>query len=145
MWKSEQFGLGFLSEVNHDFVASRGAAAPVNWLDRFDMFSTTTYATFAVLNVGLVIAWHGTLEGHLNGMSASDVGARELVVVGSNELAHMAASIVASHSLLLLETVLHSTPTIHPFDWLEHLLRVIAALFCVAEGLTSAELLAGYE
>ena len=54
-------------------------------------------------------------------------------------------SIVASHSLLLLETVLHSTPTIHPFDWLEHLLRVIAALFCVAEGLTSAELLAGYE
>ena len=50
--------------------------------------------------------------------------------MGANDMMHMVASLVASHSLLLLATVLHSTPTLHPFDYLTHLLRVIEVRAC---------------
>jgi hypothetical protein len=40
---------------------------------------------------------------------------------------------------------MHSTPTLHPFDYLTHLLRAIEALFTSAEALRSWRLLAGAE
>ena len=86
-----------------------------------------------------MLAWHGTLEGSLG-----DEGMNELVLVGVDEVLHMVASFVASHALLLLATVLHSTPTLHPFDYLVWLLFAIQGLFCAAEALRTGKLLGGF-
>ena len=155
MWKDESFGLGFLSEINRELAknkqkASDGAAggggylskyAASIWSARLSIMVTTLYATLSVVNIGLVIAWHGTTEGALG----EDGGTKEAVLVGVDETSHMVGSLFFSHTLLLLATVLHSTPTLHPFDYLAHLLRAIEVLFCTSEAMTTLKLLAGYD
>ena len=63
MWRAEQFGLGFLSELNQDFSIARAAAKAAEAERRDEakpaetcgdvagMVTTTTYASLAVLNI----------------------------------------------------------------------------------------------
>jgi len=139
MWRNDQFGLGMLSEVNAAFGAKR-ASPQGERTEAVSMMAKTVYATLAVLNIGLAVAFDGSAHGR---HELVDDGLRHGLLVAFDQLTHIAADVVASHSLLLLATVLHATPTIEPFNYLTWLLRVVEALWCLAEILTFLSLMAG--
>ena len=147
MWKADQFGLGFISEVNPDFFRSRqqqqqGEGCGFSW-PQAQLIIVTSYAGVSVVNICLAIAWvqhHGLWDGQ-------EVLAHMLEHDGPyldvEEMLSACTSWVVSHTILLLATVLHATPTIEPFNYLTWLLRVVEALWCLAEILTFLSLMAG--
>ena len=88
-----------------------------------------------VLNIG-VIGAHSS-----SGIGADVVAMRGPRLVKAGDVTSSVASLVASHSILLLTTILHQAPTLSPYDFLAVMLRIIASLFAVSEALKSIQLL----
>jgi hypothetical protein len=140
MWKSEQFGLGFIREINPLFHKNR-EAAPSNKGDR-DGFaggwdSQLTLAFFmlnaAVSAINLILnrGWQRYTCRLLGDCSfVKRLLSRDRL--GLEELFTSLTGWVASHSMLLLATVVHYTPSLHPYDYLLSLLRGVNTLFLVS-------------
>jgi len=131
MWKSEQFGLGFLSEMNRAFASSTVTVWDTGQQLAFMLYFT--YATLAVLNIALAVHWNGRLA-----TADATSGIQRLMEAG--DVVSSCISFVASHSLLLLGTVVHATPSLHPFDYLLQLMRGVSALLCINEMITFIKL-----
>ena len=140
MWRSDQFGLGLLSEVNAVFGSKRDSTRGRDEKgEAASMMVKTVYATLAVLDIGLAVAYDGSEGGQRELLSA---GPRHAAFVTLDQATQLAADLVASHTLLLLATILHATPTIEPFNYLTWLLRAVELLWCTREALTIFGLLA---
>jgi len=113
-------------------------------IEHASMMASTLYTALAVLNTGLALAWHGIPTQVTNPLFVTSSLVQDFVI-RAHVVLNCAASLVASHSLLLLAAVLHATPTRRPFGYLTHLLRLIEVLFCASEALTTVELLCGLE
>ena len=106
------------------------------WQDRLQLQIATWYATLVVLNVCIAHAW-----------TFSEVGAFEIAARGSglmtaSDVFSVGASLLASHAILLLGTVLHQTPHAGPpYALLVVLLRIVSFLFLVAELLRTVQML----
>ncbi len=133
MWKSEQFGLGFIREINPIFKA-HAAARP----DR-DGFAGGTAsqlalavfmlnATVSAINLILNRGWqrHACRFEHECTLFDRLLSQDKL---GLEELFTSLTAWVAAHSMLLLATVVHWTPNLHPYDYLLWLMRGVSTLF----------------
>ena len=103
--------------------------------DVADVRLTRVRPTVVVLNIGIIGAHNAS------GVGASSVAARGPTLVSAGDVTSSIASLVASHSILLLTTILHQTPTLRPYDFLAWMLRIIAMLFALSEALKSIQLL----
>ena len=134
MWKQGKYGLGMLSSLNDSAFAGRRGWC---WHDRLQLQLATWYATLVVLNIGLMKAWDHSKLGNET-IKVYGIGLQIITDVFSE-----GASLIASHAILLLGTIVHMTPQVHPFVLLVRLLRLTCLLFVIAEVLKSAELLSG--
>ena len=91
----EQFGLGFLSEMNRFFAsAERNVNSGWDWSDQVTFTLYYTYAIVAVLNIGLVLQWNDHLK-----MKHDFFGGQMLMEF--DDIVSSTTSFVSSHSLLL--------------------------------------------
>ena len=134
MWKAEQHGLGFMSEMNSVLAKD---APPVNIWDQVMLMLATLLATITVLNLGLSHAYN--VEYYEPAQTNSDL--ISLFYDVDDFLDSLTACVIA-HAVLLLETVLHATPSIRPYDYLQGLLRVVMVLLLIHEILTTTKLVA---
>jgi hypothetical protein len=132
MWKSEQHGLGFMSEMNG--VLSKGMK-PLDFWDQVVLMATTLLATGTVLNLGLAHAYN---EVHVAEYDHSPV---VQALSDAHDTLSSFTPFVTAHAILLLKTVLHATPSISPYDYLIGVMRLVTALLLIHEVLTSIELL----
>ena len=134
MWKAEQHGLGFMSEMNGVLAKD---AKPVNIWDQVTLMLTTLLATTTVLNLGLS---HAYTAAENKALPTHHTDLVEWFFDIHDFLDSVSACVIA-HAILLLETVLHATPSIHPYDYLQGLMRVVMLLLLIHEVLTTVELL----
>mmetsp|Transcript_90987 Transcript_90987/g.273312 ORF Transcript_90987/g.273312 Transcript_90987/m.273312 type:complete len:160 (+) Transcript_90987:1-480(+) len=134
MWKSEKFGLKAMSEMNRAFVAPNAEVKGWRWVEQLVFTMYFSFATLAVLNIGLVLQWNDYLQ-----TTHALNGGQLLMEV--DDIVTSAISFTVSHSLLLLGTVVHATPSLHPFDYLLILMRGVSGLFCLGEIVTFAKLM----
>ena len=152
MWKAEQFGLGFIREINHTPRVPRATASDSSLLHHSPLAATPTGADTAVqnpiveqlslaaymangvlsaLNVSLSWVWHAHADSEMLGLQHA--GAEALLE--SEELLSDMTSFVAAHGMLLLATAVHFTPTLQPYGHLLWLMRGIAVLLLAASAL----------
>jgi len=135
MWKAEQHGLGFMSEMNS--VLSKGAR-PIDGWDQAVLMATTLLATGTVLNLGLVFAYN---EVHVHDWEKFTHSPIVQVFSDVHDTLSSFIPCVTAHAILLLKTVLHASPNISPYDYLIGVMTLVTFLFLVHEILTSIELL----
>ena len=160
MWKAEQFGLGFLSEINEDFVPehdsskspkaeaepqqqapgsiSSSADAPVtsrlhqadgsHFVDQCFLAVYLVNGALSALNFSLSYVWHVYTSFEMYSDRAEHVEA----LLETEELISDLTAFIAAHSMLLLATAVHFTPTLQPYGYLLWLLRGISMLFLCA-------------
>ena len=98
---------------------------------------TTLLATTTVLNLGLS---HAYTAAENKALPTHHTDLVEWFFDIHDFLDSVSACVIA-HAILLLETVLHATPSIHPYDYLQGLMRVVMLLLLIHEVLTTVELL----
>ena len=149
MWKNEQFGLGFVTEINEDFSEARRAAADAaadaehapkagvlnvardRWSHATDLFFLAMYlfnGALSTLNFSLSYVWYvyNSFEQY------SDRAWNVEALLEAEELISDITAYIAAHSMLLLATAVHFMPTLQPFGYLLWLLRGISILFLCA-------------
>ena len=178
MWKLEQFGLGFIGEINNDFAAAREQARvtfeedslreqararreegaegsledspepgdPVSpacgrnkhafahksgatlCIEKLFLAMYLCNGALSALNFSLSYVWHvyATFDEY-----SSRAGQVESLIE-MEELTSDVTIFVASHSMLLLATAVHFTPTLQPYGYLLWLLRGVSLLFLFA-------------
>ena len=147
MWKAQQFGLGFIREVNDIFKAF---AKPIDWRQQVFMAIYTTTAALCALNLALNYGWHASLRKEEAAMAADHpaaAAAARTALPAHDELLHWSQLLtdltgwVASHGMLMLATVVHQTPDIHPFDYLLWVMRLTSVCLLGSAALRCARYL----
>ena len=116
MWKAHQFGLGFIREVNEIF---RAFERPIDWRQQVALAVYTATAAVCALNLALKNGWHATL-------GAWDHHTADSELLYASQLLTDVAGWLAAHGMLLVATVVHRTPSFHPYDYLLVMMRVTA-------------------
>jgi hypothetical protein len=164
MWKNEQFGLGFITEINEDFAEARRAAAKEEyapteehasteehtptagvlnvvrdrWSHAIDLFFLAMYlfnGALSTLNFSLSYVWYV----YNSFEQYSDLEWNVEGLLEADELISDITAYIAAHSMLLLATAVHFMPTLQPFGYLLWLLRGISLLFLCAGALRCAK------
>ena len=139
MWKAQQFGLGFIREVNSVFSAF---ARPIDAKQQMSIAVYTTTAALCALNLALNHLWHQRLEAVWSvGGRVHFVPERLTFTAQAEELLTDITGLVASHGMLLVATVVHQTPDLHPFDYLLWVMRGVSAALLASAGLRCARYL----
>ena len=139
MWKAQQFGLGFVREVNAIFTAF---AKPIDLKQQLSIGVYTTTVALCALNLALNHSWHERVEtvwsqdGHIR-----FVPEVLTVTAQAEELFTDISGLVASHGMLLVATVVHQTPDLHPFDYLLWVMRGVSVTLLASAGLRCARYL----
>ena len=155
MWKGEQFGLGFIRDLNPLYLKTGGremgatalwtpptmttCTASVDdkegyagaWSQQLMLAVYMGNAVLATINVALNRGWHE--HAAASGYSV-ETSAEELVADG--------IAWVAAHGMLLTYTVVHFTPSLHPYDYLLQLMRGVATLFLIDSAMRCARYVA---
>lgn len=155
MWKGEQFGLGFIRDLNPLYLkpgrevgatalrrpapTTTTCTASVDdkegyagaWSEQLMLAVYMGNAALATINIALNRGWHEHAEA--SGYSV-ETSAEELVADG--------IAWVAAHGMLLTYTVVHFTPSLHPYDYLLHLMRIVATLFLADSAMRCARYVA---
>lgn len=152
MWKNEQFGLGFINEINDDFAEARGGmtneeqmhsagllqSTKDRWSHVADLFFLAMYllnGALSTLNFSLSYVWYvyNSFEAY------SDRAWNVEALLEVEELLSDITVYIAAHSMLLLATAVHFMPTLQPFGYLLWLLRGVSVLFLTAGALRCAK------
>jgi len=131
MWKAEQFGLGFIREINLSFKGDIDLADEQRRYAFVEQLSLAIYmanGALAALNVCLAYVWHvhADFERLMLSISLGRVEAEALLL--TDELMTETVAFIASHCMLLLATAVHFTPSLQPYGYLLWLMRAIAML-----------------
>lgn len=139
MWKAQQFGLGFIREVNSIFAAF---AKPIDAVDQVSIGAYTTTVALCALNLALNNAWHTLAEeAWRDGGRVHFVPERLSATARAEELLTDLTGLVAATGMLLVATVVHQTPDIKPFGYLLWVMRAVALAFLASATLRCARYL----
>lgn len=131
MWKAEQFGLGFIREINFSFQGKIDLADEQHRYALVEQLSLALYmanGALAALNVCLAYVWHAhaDFERVMLGVSLGRIEAEALLL--ADELMTETVAFLASHCMLLLATAVHFTPSLQPYGHLLWLMRAVAVV-----------------
>ena len=117
MWKAEQFGLGFISEIHRNQVAT---GTDPKGVDISQQGFLLVYVILGVVSIlDMCHTWYLRHDHVERGVSS--------VLLTATALSSL-SSCLAAHAILWLATVVHRMPTLAPFGYLLWCVRLIAAV-----------------
>lgn len=129
MWKAQQFGLGFLREVNTIFTSF---ANPIDAVQQVSLGVYCLTVTLCSLNLALNHVWHENEQavwGDRFDPARRKRHAHLSATAQAEELLTDVSGLVVACCMLLVATVVHQTPDIKPFDYLLHVMRGASVVF----------------
>ena len=129
MWHAEQFGLGFIRELNLMFSRQ---SQPIKPVQEFYLALYALNGALSAINICLSVVWHRQ-EG------SSQLSEAGELLVEFEEILSDVTAFVAAHAMLLLATAVRFTPTLEPYGYLVKVMRGLAHLLLFAGGLRCAK------
>jgi len=112
---------------------------PVDGVQQAAMVAYTSTAALCALNLALSHGWHQRLEAAWRaGGTVHFAPARLTATAQAEELLTDLVGYVSSHCMLLLATVVHQTPDLHPFDYLLHMMHMMGLVLLTSAALRFA-------
>jgi len=145
MWHAEQFGIGFIREINMTF---HEHARPIKPTEELFLAIYAFNGALSAVNICLSLVWHrqegcGESFGGWWQVIGTETKLRphEELLIEMEELTSDATAFVAAHAMMLLATAVHFTPTLEPYGYLVKLMRALASLLLLAGLLRCVKLL----
>lgn len=128
MWKTEQFGLGFIKEINDESYNRReNAVSPMNDAGSGRLPAperAVDWKQQIFLSVYVLLGTTSAID--ICHAVSKPVGASTISTVYN--VISSVSNFLAAHAILWLATIVHRTPMMHPYGYLLWFMRVIATV-----------------
>ena len=120
MWHAQQFGLGFIRELNETF---HQHAQPIDPDQQLALAMYMFNGALSAINICLSFVSHRQVE------PARLAHAQQEALIEAEQILGDTTAFVAAHCMLLLATTVRFAPSLQPYGYLIQLMRGVSALF----------------